>query len=110
MSIYKYTFRFNASHSNTNDLTKVHTHSFVVSTFVKYHEHMAYNKMEMQVKEYLSQFKGKCMNDFLEKEATIENMGDYLFAGLDEIIGNNDLVTLELSDSPIQLLRIRREE
>lgn len=110
MSIYKYTFRFNASHSNTTDLSKVHTHSFVVSTYVKYIEHVSYNKMEKEVKEFLSQFKGRCMNDFIDNGATIENMGDYLFEQLDQIIGDNNLVTLELSDSPIQLLRIRRTE
>lgn len=110
MSIYKYTFRFNASHSNTSDLTKVHTHSFVVSTYLKYSEMIRYDEVEKSVKEYLSKYKGKCLNEFFEKEPTIENVASYLFEDLDEIIGDHNLVTLELSDSPIQLFRIRRTE
>lgn len=110
MSIYKYTFRFNASHSNTSDLSKVHTHSFVVSTYMKYHEHISYDATEKQIKEYLSKYKGKCLNDFFEKVPTIEHVAEYFFEDLDEIIGGNNLVTLELSDSPVQLFRIRRTD
>lgn len=110
MSVYKYTFRFNASHSNTSDMTKVHTHSFVVSTYLKYDEHIAYDLTENNIKVNLSKYKGRCLNDFLGKEATIENIADYLFEELDEIVGDNNLLCLELSDSPVQLFRIRRTE
>lgn len=108
MSIYKYTFRFNASHSNTDDRANLHTHSFVVSIYMKYSQHLAYNIIEKDIKQYLSRYKGKCMNDFCEKTATIENIADVLFRDLDIIIGDNNLITLELSESPVALLRIRR--
>lgn len=110
MSIYKYTFRFNASHSNTGDMSKVHTHSFIVSVFMKYKEYITYDKTEKDIKEYLSKYKGQCLNEFFEKDPTIENLAEYLFEDLDEIIGDHNLVTLELSDSPVQLYRIRRTE
>lgn len=110
MSVYKYTFRFNASHSMSSDTSNAHTHSFVVSIHMNYEEHISYNVIEKNIKIYLERYKGKCLNDLLVELPTIENIAMHLFEDLGYIIGANNLISLELSDSPVQLFKVTRKD
>lgn len=110
MGLYKYTFHFNASHSNTMNMENVHTHSFVISAFLKHQEHLSYDITEKKILTYLRRYKGKCLNDIFIEVPTIEVIAEQLFLDFDRLVGNNNLVALELSDSPIQLYRIERVE
>ncbi len=109
MCLYKYSFSFNAAHSNTNDKTKMHTHSFIVSIIIKYQEHTAYDIFEKEIKVYLKGLKGKYLNDIIS-DATIENVALHIFNNLDLIIGDNLLYGVELCDSPVQKFILYRED
>ncbi|WP_249030388.1 6-carboxytetrahydropterin synthase [Tannockella kyphosi] len=110
MGCYKYSFSFNAAHSNRLDNTQVHTHSFVVSAFLKHQENMSYDITEKKLITYLRRYKGKYLNDIFFEIPTIEVIAEEIFKDFDRLIGNKNLIALELSDSPIQLYRIERVE
>jgi len=104
--LYKYNFRFNATHSYNKDKTDEHGHTFDVVATIRHDESMV-SETEKKIKNYLEKFKNKNLNDFLNSP-TIENITEYIYIDLESII--KGLLQLELSDKPTQTYIITKSE
>lgn len=117
VSVYKYTFRLNASHSNVGKASSVHLHTFEIALYMKPRENafVEYNQTEKVVRDYLDRFTGKNLNTvppFDETPPTIENMGEVFFAHLSELLRKEDfdLIKLEVSENPQRIFSISQND
>lgn len=117
ISVYKYTFRLNASHSNVGKPSSVHLHTFEIALYLKPRGNafVEYNQTEKVVHDYLECFSGKNLNTvapFDETPPTIENMSGVFFAHLSELLRENDLdlIKLEVSENPQRIFSITQSD
>ena len=78
MGIYKYSYRFNASHNTSGRDEGRHTHSFEVVFYIKQQVKFFY-ETEKMVNQYMQKYMGAYLNDVMEKTPTIENMAETFF-------------------------------
>ena len=95
--MFKYNFRFNASHKISQN-EEIHFHTFELACYIENKDEL-YCVVENKIEKYLDKFKGKYLNDILEKPY-IENIAEMIFYELRELEIN--ITKLEFSDKPIQ--------
>lgn len=109
MGIYKYSYRFNASHNTSGRDEGRHTHSFEVVFYIKQQVKFFY-ETEKLVNQYMQKYMGAYLNDVMEKTPTIENMAETFFVDINGFDGDFEVVRLDMSDSPVQTYIIGVEE
>lgn len=109
MGIYKYSYRFNATHNTSGREDGRHTHSFEVVFFLKQQVKFFY-EAEKSVNQYMEKYAGAYLNDVMEKMPTIENMAETIFGEINRLQEDFEVVRLEMSDSPVQTYIIGVEE
>lgn len=109
MGIYKYSYRFNASHNTSGRDEGRHTHSFEVVFYIKQQVKFFY-ETEKLVNQYMQKYMGSYLNDVMEKTPTIENMAETFFVDINSLEGDFEVVRLDMSDSPVQTYIIGVEE
>ncbi len=109
MGIYKYSYRFNASHNTSGRDEGRHTHSFEVVFYIKQQVKFFY-ETEKMVNQYMQKYMGAYLNDVMEKTPTIENMAETFFVDINCFDGDFEVVRLDMSDSPVQTYIIGVEE
>lgn len=109
MGIYKYSYRFNASHNTSGRDEGRHTHSFEVVFYIKQQVKFFY-ETEKLVNQYMQKYMGAYLNDVMEKTPTIENMAETFFVDINSLEGDFEVVRLDMSDSPVQTYIIGVEE
>ena len=109
MGIYKYSYRFNASHNTSGREEGRHTHSFETVFYIKQQVKFFY-ETEKLVDQYMQKYMGAYLNDVMEKSPTIENMAETFFVDMNSLDGDFEVVRLDMSDSPVQTYIIGVEE
>ena len=109
MGIYKYNYRFNASHNTSGRDEGRHTHSFEAVFYIKQQVKYFY-ETEKLVNQYMQKYMGAYLNDVMEKPPTIENMAETFFVDINSFEGDFEVVRLDMSDSPVQTYIIGVEE
>lgn len=109
---YKSSFRFNAIHNISDDVTKKHPHTFFLTVYmlVEGEDHdKDYFTIEKQIEDYAVYLQGKDINELFfsnEKTATLENMGMYLYYFIKALIKTPHVNFLELELGDSQLSKI----
>lgn len=109
--VYRWHFHFNALHNMVPDQDEQkHMHSFLVvaSMEVNEIELQLQNACEQAVKQYLSRYRGKYLNEldeFKEMLPTIENMCEVLYEAVGQIAQEYHihLIQMEVGDSPVAM-------
>lgn len=109
MGIYKYSCRFNASHNTSGREGDRHTHSFEVVFYLKQQVKFFY-EAEKMVNQYMQKYMGAYLNDVMETLPTIENAAETIFAEINALNADFEVVRLEMSDSPVQTYIVGVEE
>ncbi|MCM1467743.1 MAG: 6-carboxytetrahydropterin synthase [Alistipes sp.] len=109
MGIYKYSYRFNASHNTSGKEDGRHTHSFEAVFYLKQQVKFFY-EAEKLVNRHMEKYVGAYLNDVMEKAPTIENIAETIFAEINGLDGDFEVVRLDMSDSPVQTYIIGVEE
>ncbi len=107
---YKMTFKFNASHS-LSDETKKHAHTFLVRLYIQkdtkdFVEFFEYEKL---IKNYINQYRGQYLNDYMQEIPTIENVCIMFFEDIEKIFNNEpafSLISLEFGDNPLKMAKV----
>ncbi|AAK80541.1 6-pyruvoyl-tetrahydropterin synthase-related protein [Clostridium acetobutylicum] len=109
---YLYKFNLNASHSVIIDNVRgsMHSHTFVISLFVKIdsEDMLLYDEVERKVSEFLSIYSGKELNKvkpFDKVDPILENIGDFFFDELKDRLKLKGIFLnkLEISETPARV-------
>lgn len=109
LEYYIYKYYFNAGHSLGNDREKEHYHTFQVVLYVGMHDagkqHLFW-EMDKDVREYLNQYEGKCLNELEQFQGTgtnIEDIGEVFYDDLLKKMKEKGfrLYQLEISENPL---------
>lgn len=109
MGIYKYSYRFNATHNTSGSENGRHTHSFEVVFYLKQQVKYFY-EAEKLVNQYMCKFVGADLNHVMERVPTIENIAETIFYEINRLHSDFDVIRLEMSDSPVQTYIVGVEE
>lgn len=108
VSIYRLTFRINASHENLSGLG-VHSHTFEISIQLNTQpeDFRPFDQTEKQINAVLKEYTGKILNTcppFDRLPPTLENLGDALFVRIGDVVKDSGyhLALLTISQSPEQ--------
>lgn len=106
---YKFKFKFNASHYiELENAETVHPHTFHVCFFIENNQgtFVPYEEVEGYIKNLLSQFRGRCLNNveaFSDTVPTLENICYVIYKEIDNycLSLGLDLVKVGISDNSI---------
>lgn len=91
-----------------------HIHTLEIFIYIKLNEKesmLNYKKIDELVENYLEQYNGKYLNEmeqWQEVSPTIENLGDFFYLQLSELLEKHQyhLVMLEISETPLRTYRV----
>ena len=114
---YKYKFELYASHSNIINSEEVaHFHNFTIALYINTTNLRSDDNfaIEKDVKDWLNPFQGQQLDHmdlFIEKETTVEGIGNTFFEPLYDLIEKlgYELVKLDIYENPIRVYSVSRK-
>lgn len=112
--MYKCGYRLPIEHSMNQNIQNKHIHTLEIFIYIKLNENesmLNYKKIDELVESYLEKYSGKYLNEmeqWREVSPTIENLGDFFYLQLSELLEKHQyqLVMLEISETPLRTYRV----
>lgn len=106
---YRFRFVLHAGHGSIDPGDEgCHYHSFTITLYLtrKKEELLLYDQAERNIREWLLAFEGRNLEEtslFQGSQASVENIGDILFAKLKQVVREQhmELIRLDISDHPV---------